>query len=402
MTKTASAQSANSTSETRSPAVKRGIEFIKANIISGKYARGSKLPSEHELSEASGLSRGTIRRSIESLIDTGDLKRKPSSRPIVTGWSVRETRPTAKEIHVWITHPIANPVSLQFLQGVSAGLMGTQFRMVVREPVRFFEQHIGEEEREFLQNMLDSPLVAGAILERDPFAKNDDLFAKLLNEGRQLVFVDIAAPAGLNADHVGTSNVSASRRAATHLIAQGHQEIWYVTDSDVAQSSLSRIEGYRRALSQAGLGDRENVVVATSLPPVDQAVLMPAGTFVPQLKYSPNFSDLGRRVVKSLLDSPRRPTAMMVNCDALALSVLAYLEGAGIAVPSQMSVIGFDWIARWADPKLDVLSTLSQDFEGFGIHAADLLLDRLTTNVEFSPRHVLLDAPLILRASTGN
>jgi len=387
-------------SPSRSPAVQRGVEFIRANIDSGKYGRGSNLPSEHELSDESGLSRGTIRRSIEKMIESGDLKRKPSSRPVVIGRTAREMSEIAKEIHVWITQPIANPVSLQLIQGVSAGLMGTQFRTVVREPIKFLKSHIQEEEREFLKNLLQSPQAAGAILERDPFAKNDDLFAEVLDEGRHLVFVDIPAPDGINADHVGTHNVSASRKAAAHLISQGHQDIWYVTDSDVVQSSIDRIEGYQRALSQAGLKDRAKVLVATSLPEVDPLAIVTAGVFAPRMKTSPNFADLGRRVVRAYLDSPKRPTAIMVNFDALAHSIMANLEGAGIGVPEHVSIFGFDWTARWDDSNVDTLSSVAQDFEGFGRHAADLLLDRLNSGRSLAPRHVLLDAPLILRNST--
>jgi DNA-binding LacI/PurR family transcriptional regulator len=395
-------EKAQAADASRTPAVKRAIDYIQLNIASGKFSRGTKLPSEHELTDQTGLSRGTIRKAIECLIDSGDLKRKPSSRPIVTGRPPKTSRSTANEIHVWITQPIANPVTLQFLQGVSTGLMGTQFRTVVREPLKFLRDHVGEEEREFLENLLESPQAAGAILERDPFAKNDDLFEKLLAQGRHLVFVDISAPDGLNADHVGTSNVSASRKAANYLITKGHQDVWFVTDSDVAMSSLSRIDGYWRALSQAGLKEKGKVIVATSLPAARLTSLSPGGTFVPHLKYSPSFDDLGKRVVESLLELPKLPSAIMVNCDALAFWVLAYLQGASIKVPEQVAVIGFDWIARWEDPKIDVLTTMSQDFEGFGLHAADLLLDRLTSSRAFSPRHVLLDAPLVLRSSTGS
>ncbi len=386
----------------RSPAVARGVEFIRTNIRQGKFARGTRLPSEHELADESGLSRGTIRRAIEQLIDSGDLKRKPSSRPVVTGRSVQESRTVAQEIHVWITQPIANPVSLQFLQGVSAGLMGTRFRTVVREPIRFLKDAIREEERDFLRNLLESPRAAGAIIERDPFASNDDLFKQVLAEGKHLVFVDIPAPEGIDADHVGTNNTSASRRAATTLISQGHQKIWYVTDSDVALSSAARIEGYKRAMAQAGLGDEVKVLIATNLPESPSHSLNAAGIFLAHLNGSSNFADLGRRVVRTILESDEYPTAIMVNCDALALSILAYMEGAGIKVPEEISVIGFDWIARFGDPKFDVLTSISQDFEGFGSNAADLLLDRLNTKRTLSPRHVLLDAPLVTRQSTIN
>ena len=334
-------------------------------------------------------------------MESGELLRKPSSRPIVNGRPAAPGVVEANEIHVWISQPIANPVTMRFLQGVSSGLIGTKYRTVVREPVRFHGDHVVEEEREFLENLRQSPQAAGAIVERDPFAHNDDLFSELIRQGTHIVFVDIPAPAGLSADHVGTNNVSAARRATNHLISKGHLDILFVTDSDTVASSRARIEGYWRALAQAGLKERGRVIVATKLEPVDEASLKPGGDHLPHLGYSPRFSELARRSVQEILALPKLPTAIFVNCDALAFWIIAYLEGAGISVPGRVAVMGFDWIARWEDSKLDILSTLSQDFEGFGIHAADLLLDRLANPSSNASRHVLLDATLVLRPSTN-
>lgn len=386
---------------TRTPAVQLATKYIREQIANGQYRTGSRLPAEEELASLTNLSRGTIRRAIAELIDAGELMRRPSSRPIVVSKRPPNGQTEANEIHVWISQPIANPVTVRFLQGVSSGLMGTKYRTVVREPLRFHDNYVVEEEREFLQNVLQSPQAAGAIVERDPFARNDDLFEELIRQGRHIVFVDIPAPAGLNADHVGTNNVSAARKATSHLISKGHQDILFVTDSDVVASSRARMEGYWRALAQAGLKEKGRVIVAVNLNRADDVEMKAGGDHLPYLGYSPRFSELARRAVREILLLPKLPTAIFVNCDALAFWVISYLEGAGIAVPGQIAVMGFDWIARWEDSQIDILSTLSQDFEGFGIHAADLLLDRLNETSALPARHVLLDATLVLRKSTN-
>lgn len=389
------------TTSSRSPAVHQATTYIRENITNGKFAPGSKLPAEEELAAVTNLSRGTIRRAIAELVASGELLRKPSSRPVVLARPASAPPVEANEIHVWISQPIANPVTMRFLQGVSSGLIGTKYRTVVREPVRFHDDFVVEEEREFLENLRQSPQAAGAIVERDPFAKNDDLFAELIEKGTPIVFVDIPAPAGLNADHVGTNNVSAARKATNHLISKGHLDIFFVTDSDTVASSKARMEGYWRALAQAGLKERGSVIVAVNLESADEADLKPGGEHLPHLGYSPRFSDLARRAVREILARPKLPTAIFVNCDALAFWIISYLEGAGVSVPGKIAVMGFDWIARWEDSKIDILSTLSQDFEGFGIHAADLLLDRLANPTSMVARHVLLDATLVLRRSSN-
>jgi LacI family transcriptional regulator len=95
------------------------------------------------------------------------------------------------------------------------------------------------------------------------------------------------------------------------------------------------------------------------------------------------------------------PTAIFVAFDALAYRLCAALEGAGVRIPADMSVIGFDWIARFEDPASDLLSSAAQDFESFGLNAADLLLDRVVDGLAGPPRQILLPAPVVARMSTG-
>jgi len=95
------------------------------------------------------------------------------------------------------------------------------------------------------------------------------------------------------------------------------------------------------------------------------------------------------------------PTALFVTYDVLAFWIWALLEGMGIQVPEQMSIVGFDWRAQWDKAVADELTTASQDFEGFGSHAVELLIDRISGQSPPTPRHILLDAPLIIRSSTA-
>ncbi len=390
---------ASSKKASNTPAVRVAVETIRNNIRSGKYASGSTLPSEHELAAEASVSRGTIRRAIETLVETEEIRRKHYSRPIIAPRRA-EIRSTANEIHVWISQPIANPVSLQFLQGVSAGLMGTKYRTVVREPIRFYGAHVIEEERQFLSTLLEAQDAVGAILERDSLATNDDLYAKLIEQGRHLVFVDVPAPEGLAADHVGTNNCSAARKGTMHLVKNGHQDIVFVADSEFSKTTRDRIKGFWRGIEQAGPKERGRLIVADNLPPYIGTKMKSAGTYTSALKYSPRFTELAQRAVHEILSLSVRPTAVFVNCDALAFWIATFLQGSGIQIPNDIAIMGFDWLARWEDPSLDFLTTMNQDFEGFGLHAADLLLDRLAESIPQPARHVLLDAPLIIRCST--
>lgn len=376
------------------------VDAIRSQIRGEGYRLGTMLPSELDLATGLGVSRGTIRRAIDVLVETGELERRRHSRPTIgmTRAVVQQHRGT--DMHVWVSHPIADEPSLLFMKGISRSLNGTPYRMVVREPTRFFGEYVKADERQFLMDLLSNDDVAGAIVERDPYADNADIIQTLIESGVNLVFVDTAPPLGLDADYVGTANTAAARRCVQHLLEQGHRHIACVADSDIPTAIQDRIRGYRRAMRHAGIGDHSRVVIASHIE--DEDVQLPlAGPFAARLSKSSPISAWAQRIAIRILSMEPRPTALFVCYDVLAYWICAYLEGAGVGVPSQMSVVGFDWLGRWGDPAMDRLTTASQDFEGFGRHACDLILDRIADGYTGGPRHVLLDAPLMTRSSTA-
>jgi LacI family transcriptional regulator, galactose operon repressor len=382
-----------------SPTVRIALEAMRSHIRNGTYRAGGFLPPETELASTLGVSRGTIRRAIEVLVSTGEISKRAYSRPMIEARAMPPIA-TGTEIHVWISHPIADGATLQFLRGISWGLMGTNYRLVIREPNRFFGDYVKSEEREFLTDLLKNDNAVGAIIERDPWAECDDVYAKLIERGKHLVFVDIPAPVGLAADHVGTANLAAARQIVQHLQELGHSRILFVADSDLPPTNQERIKGYWRGMQQAGTTGLGQVIIANALPQYEGERMPVAGVFSRILPKGVKLQDWAQRAAREILAMETLPTAIFVNCDVMAYWVCAFLEGAGLSIPGDISVVGFDWLGRWEDPANDVLTTASQDFEGFGTHAADLLLDRITGDPYPAPRHVILPAPLVIRAST--
>lgn len=301
---------------------------------------------------------------------------------------------------VWISRPIADDPALRFLKGLSKGLAGTQLRMVVREPSRFVGAVVQADERQFFLDVLQNDNVAGVIIERDLYAHNEDVMRWLVERGKRLVFVDAPPPAGVIADHVGTANAAAARACVEHMLNLGHSRIACVVDSDWPRTTKDRINGYWRALKQAGIESLGKLIVATECPRSDGADKALRGEFAGAIKKDRYFSDLAYRAAREIAAMEPRPTALFVAYDVLALWVCAFLEGMGIRVPQDISVAGFDWLAGWDRSIPDTLTTAAQDFELFGKHAANLLLDRISGELPPVPRYVLLDAPLVVRSST--
>jgi LacI family transcriptional regulator len=352
------------------------------------------------LAEEFQVSRGTIRKAIDALIAHGDLTRRPHSRPIIAARSNGFDERHSQEIPIWVSNPVSDGSVLAFLRGVSKGLSGTPFRMVVREPSRFTGIVVHADERQFLQDLLDDPSFPGAILRRDHFAHNQDLMLQLGRTGKPIVFVDAPPPEDVPGDYVVSANAFATKRCVEHLFELGHSRIVFAADTDVPEPARERIRGFRLAMKGAGIESLGSVVVASEAE-TPRSQFSSAGPFARGLQQGGYFYDLAQRAVQGILAMDPVPTAIVASHDVFAASICALLSGAGIRVPEDISIVGFDWLADCERDFPDTLTTAAQSFEGFGLHASSLLLDRISAEISPATRHVLLDAPLVVRSSTA-
>jgi DNA-binding LacI/PurR family transcriptional regulator len=157
-------------------------------------------------------------------------------------------------------------------------------------------------------------------------------------------------------DHVGMPNVEASRAATAHLVEQGCRRVAIVcgpVGEEVDVSSL-RLRGYREALRDAGLPEDPRLVACA------EELTMRAGA----------------RQARRLVESGAGFDGVFCVTDTVAMGVLRGLADAGISVPGQVRVIGFDNIDESAF-LVPSLSTVDPDHEGMARRAVDLLIARI-------------------------
>jgi LacI family repressor for deo operon, udp, cdd, tsx, nupC, and nupG len=123
-------------------------------------------------------------------------------------------------------------------------------------------------------------------------------------------------------DHVTIDNVAAARSAVEHLVALGRRRIAAIGDQpyETGETAQFRTEGYRQALVAAGLRYNKRLVV-------------PTARF---------HRDAGTQAMKALLESTRLPDAVFCYNDLLAAGALRTLLQAGVRVPDDIAVVGFD------------------------------------------------------------
>ncbi|MPY61451.1 LacI family DNA-binding transcriptional regulator [Streptomyces spongiae] len=202
---------------------------------------------------------------------------------------------------------------------------------------------------------------------------------RLAELAAQLPVVSVARrlrPAVPGVDVVRTADDEGARQAVDHLVSLGHRDIVHI-DGGRAPGAADRRRGYRTAMNHHGLGDRTRV--------------LPGGLT----------EEDGAAAVRSLLGDGPRPTAVVAFNDRCATGVLDVLLRARVAVPGEMSVVGFDdsHLARLAHISL---TTVGQDVR----RLAELAVGRAVERVEgdgaaASGKETVIAPRLVVRGTTG-
>jgi DNA-binding LacI/PurR family transcriptional regulator len=187
---------------------------------------------------------------------------------------------------------------------------------------------------------------------------------------------------------VGVDDHRGGLLAASHLLELGHRRLGVVA----AGLSPDRYEGRAGTRRQGGARYR---VIRDRLAGYREAAEA-AGldwAAVPVEERCPYGQAAGRRAAVALLDQPDRPTALLALSDELALGALGAAEELGIAVPGELSLVGFDDTPPAA---LARLTTIHQPHGAKGSAAARWLLDPAGR-----PASQVLPVELVVRTSTA-
>jgi DNA-binding LacI/PurR family transcriptional regulator len=199
--------------------------------------------------------------------------------------------------------------------------------------------------------------------------------AQLAALGRQLPVVVIGRRvAGDGVDVVRSADADGVGQAVDHLAGLGHRSIAYV-DGGRGTIAADRRRGYRTAMRRRRLDDHIRVIAGD------------------------HTEAAGSRAARTLLDDGDLPSAVVAYNDSCALGLLDAFRRAGVEVPGEVSVAGYDdsSLARLAHVNL---TTVSQDARGQAEHAVAAAVERLDGG-RVRPREVVLAPRLVVRGSTS-
>ena len=203
-----------------------------------------------------------------------------------------------------------------------------------------------ELEREYL-NDLRVRGVDGIIV--SPLEENQRHFGQLAETGFRLVLVGTRIP-GTEVTRVISDDRSAAADAVAYLTSLGHRRIGLVAGLVTLESGRNRLDGYKDGLAQAGLFFDEELVAY--------------GNY----RHEEAFAAAGRLIT---MDQP--PTALLVCNESMTGATLECLKDHRIAIPEQISLIGFDDPA-WANFYRPSITTLREERFNMGRLACDALV----------------------------
>ncbi|MGH2532102.1 MAG: LacI family DNA-binding transcriptional regulator [Thermomicrobiales bacterium] len=176
---------------------------------------------------------------------------------------------------------------------------------------------------------------------------------------------------------VDVDNRGAARDAVAHLLAHGYRRVAAICGPNNLIASIDRYAGYVTALQEAGV-------------PPDPSLAI--------------FSDFTRQgAYRAALDLIRRPNgppeAIFAASDSMAAGILRAVRDAGLRVPDDIAVMGFDDLAEstTTDPPL---STVAQPITEYGREVVRILLE-LIDNPDRAPEQIFMPTQLVLRRSCG-
>ncbi|WP_454852586.1 LacI family DNA-binding transcriptional regulator [Promicromonospora soli] len=329
-----------------------------------------------DVARKAGVSTGTASKALNGRRDIAEDTRNRvleavaalGYRPTTTQWEPPRTRTIAAVFDV-----LDSPYISNVLQGVLAAATNAQANLLVRLAPDRAVRATKAAARAWVAEQKESGVVGiVGITLGEPNA----MLQAAKEVGMPFVMIDPVDLEDPRTISVGSANWAGGRTATEHVLQLGHRRVGWIGGPAASAAARERLHGYRAALDSAGIGLDESLV------------------------HSDTFSiDTGLVHGRDLLALPEPPTAIVTGDDEIAVGVLAAARELRVAVPEQLSVVGFDDTpqAAWTTPQL---TSVHQPLAGMGRMAVETVLT-MADGVQPASRHVQLATSLTVRDSTA-
>ncbi len=208
---------------------------------------------------------------------------------------------------------------------------------------------------------------------------NLDFFSRLTHR-LPIIFMDYAFAEVPELHCVAAEGRNATAEAVKYLYGKGRRSIAYVNLPQTNNITLLRCEGYRAGLEQCGINVDERMIA------------------LPEDQHGVSLVDVGFYAAERLMAQNPRIDAIMAASDHLAIGVMKYLKKAGVRIPADVSVMGFD-NTDLCDIISPALTTVKQPIKNIGHEAARMLLNLIMGETVPTDK-IIFDSAIVERDST--
>src|SRR3954467_1565572 len=333
-----------------------------------------RTPSVKDVAAAAGVSLGTVsnvmnRPEVVSARTRERVERAMAELGFVRNESARQLRAGTSRTLAYVMLDGTNPFFHDVAQGIELAAEDADLSLFICN-----SNSRPEREEAPLDRLLQQRVQGILITPVNPDAPHLDDLAR---RGVPLVIVDRRRDDG-SCCSVAVDDVHGGRVAIEHLIEQGHRRVAFIGGPESIGQVRERLQGAREVWAELGLRADDLIHLPT------EALTVAEGR------------SAGERLAG--LPARRRPTAAFCANDLLALGLLQQGIGAGLRVPDDLAIVGFDDI-EFAAAAAVPLTSVRQPRQELGRAAAALVIDE-ATNPDHVHQQPLFVPELVARAST--
>jgi DNA-binding LacI/PurR family transcriptional regulator len=341
--------------------------WLIGQIEQGIFKPHDKIPTEEEITQETGMARATIRQAIQNLVNMGYLYRKRRLGTFV----LSQTAGSGKNRIVGVlVHDIRSGYAPELLRGIGDEAARCNYSVILCNTDDLFSR------ADFHANQLIQQDITGLIFmpAAAPPEKNRQLIEKFHQQNIPVVLFDREIP-DYSHDIVITDNYQGAYDLTSYLIAMGHRNI-AITLSTSFSSERARLAGYKQALADHTLS-------------VNPALLFTIEERFIEKQY--------QQYARIILAERKKFTALFAGNDPIAYILYKAAAEMGVAIPSELSLVGYDDLAFSSAHPMD-LTTVHQPIYEMGCESMRLLVQRID-GLTGPPQTIVLGSHLVERRS---
>lgn len=340
--------------------VDSGFQFIQ------KQTR-VKMSNIRDVAKAAGVSVATVSRALSNpekvsesaLKKVHEAVRDIGYRPNLLARSFRSARSYSIVV---LVPDITNPFFAQVIQAIEDRAQKAGYAVLLGDT-----RELSKREQEYVSRV--ETRLADGVIQLRPHSMS-------INE-QKIPWVNACGCESTSGPSVRIDNAGSAEKVTDHLIQLGHRQIGVIAGLKDNPHSIERLAGYKISLEKAGI------------------------PFEPELVVNGDFTIWsGQQMVRALIERRPRPTAIFCMSDQMAIGAIQAIKAAGLQVPGDISIAGFDDIkfAQYWEPRL---TTMAQPSEQLGSQSVDLLLRIIEGGENLDHTEIILPTEFIERDSTA-